>query len=376
VTVDRRLPFSSILMPNREGTGRPYVLLPSRHRSAWLLPTGSTIGQTGLRSFGHTGVKGFLARALVAANLLRGERFWLGVAPLERVLGAALGTADVRLAFCIGTSGAYRKLTAQVMTHRDEVLAYAKLATTAWARGALRREHETLLRLAEVDGLHGMVPDVLGSFPWRDAQVLLVTAGSGQIRSGRLTEQHAAFLRRLHNAFAHEERFDASVMWTRMVGTVNRLAPRMSSEWTVRWHKALARLKAGLGPVALPLSLAHRDFAPWNIRLGPRGLFVFDWETAADGMTPLYDIFHFQAVQAARAGRPFHPLRDTHQDIIAPPGCTWKASLAYLYLAYLLDMSLLYAEARLLAPQSAHGQESHWLGRHLDTWREGRRAVA
>jgi hypothetical protein len=317
-----------------------------------------------------------MARALIATKLLRGERVWLDTAPLERTLAEALGTPDVCLAFCIGTSGAHRKLTIQVRTPRDEVLAYAKVAAHAPARDSLRHEHENLLRLSMVCGLCGTVPRVLGWFPWRGAEVLLVSAGSGRVGWGRLTPQHAAFLRRVHEAFVREERFDSSAMWARMVMAVNRLAPRLSDEWSHRWQRALAALDAGLGSIVLPLSLAHRDFAPWNTRLGPRGLFVFDWETAADGTTPLYDVFHFQAIQAARVGRPFHPPRHHGQDILVGLGRLWLDHLPHLYLAYLLDISLLYGEARLLAPQSTQGREWHWFGRSLDAWGEGPRAVA
>ena len=334
------------------------MILRSRHRSAWLLPA-ATHGRAGLRSFGHSGLKGFVARAVVATKLLRGKRVWLDIAPLERALAAALGMPDVRLAFSIGTSGAYRKLTVEVRTRRDEVLAYAKLGTDAPARDSLRREHENLLRLSTEDSLRGAVPGVLGWFPWRGAHLLLLTAGRGRIGCRRLTEEHAGFLRRLHAAFAHDARFEASAMWTRMVATVDRLTPRLPAEWALRWRRALALLDARLGPTVLPLSLAHRDFAPWNTRFGPQGLFVFDWETAADGVTPLYDIFHFHAVQAARAGNPFRPSRAPRQAISAAPWSTWTAYVPILYLAYLLDASLLHAEARLIAPQSAQGPEWH-----------------
>ena len=66
---------------------------------------------------------------------------------------------------------------------------------------------------------------------------------------------------------------------------------------------ALERLHDELGPVSMPLSLAHGDFAPWNTRLGPRSLFVFDWERASERMSPLYECSNFQALQAALQGR-------------------------------------------------------------------------
>lgn len=374
--VDSRLPFSSILRPNATGTGKPYVVLPSRHRSGWLLPAEPVLRGAGLRSFGHRGVKGFLGGALLTTRLLRGERHWLDVAPLERQLALALGEPDVHLAFCIGTSGAYRKLTVQVMTHRDEVPAYAKISAHPLAQASLEREHQNLLRLSTVDGLRDRVPRVLGWFRWNGTQVLVVTAGSGRVGPRRLTERHAEFLRRLHEAFAEERAFEASAMWARMVATVRRLAPRMSPEWSLRCQRALAQLRAGLGPVVLPLSLAHRDFAPWNTRVGPRGLFVFDWETAADGVIPLYDVFHFQAIQAAQAGRPFHPFRGRHHEIVAALWPKWKAYLAHLYLAYLMDMGLFYTEARLLAPELEEEREWHWFGRQIDAYAGSRHAVA
>jgi aminoglycoside phosphotransferase (APT) family kinase protein len=52
---------------------------------------------------------------------------------------------------------------------------------------------------------------------------------------------------------------------------------------------ALERLHDELEPVSMPLSLAHGDFTPWNTRLGPRTLFVLDWERASEAMSPLYD---------------------------------------------------------------------------------------
>jgi Phosphotransferase enzyme family len=373
--VDPSLPFSSILRPNREGRGRPYALLFSRHRSAWLLPTESALRRTGLRAFGHRGLKGFVGRTLLAAAQLRGQRLWLDIGQLERRLAGVLGESEVHLAFCVGTSGPYRKLTAQVMTHRDQVPAYAKIAAHRLAQDALACEHRNLLRLSAIDGLRDRVPSVLGWFGWQGTQVLVVTAGGGLVGPGRLTGRHGEFLQRLHEAFADEQPFEAGAMWARLVGTVRGLAPRMPREWSLRCQMALRQLR-GLGPVVLPLSVAHRDFAPWNTRLTSCGLFVFDWETAADGMTPLYDVFHFQAIQAAHAGRPFHPARGRHQELSGAFWTAWNPHLVRLYLAYLLDMGLFYLEAGLHAPDGGDERVCRWFGEQIDAYAGCGHAVA
>ena len=368
------LPFTSILRPNLDWAGRPYVLHPSRHGSGWLLPASPALRRLGLSAFGQRGVKGSLGRSLPAA-WLGGRRLWCDVGPLEGVLARALGEPDIRLAFCIGTSGAYRKLTAEVITSGGRVPAYAKIAVQPRAQASLGREHENLLRLSTVDALLGRVPGVLAWFGWRGAQVLVITAGSGRMGPSRFGEPHAEFLRRLHDAFVEKRPFLAGAMWARMAAAVRRLTPRMSVEWALRCRNALNLLAERLGPGVLPLSVAHRDFTPWNTRVGPRGLYVFDWEAAVEGTTPLYDAFHFQAMQAALAGRPYHPSLGRHHGLAAfwPE---WRARLAPLYLAYLLDMGLFYTEARLETPESGDDREQRWFAHHIDIYMEGRYEMA
>src|SRR5205807_1743925 len=270
------LPFTSILRPNLDGAGRPYVLHPSRHGSGWLLPADPALRRLGLSAFGQRGVKGSLGRSLPAA-WLGGRRLWCDVGPLEGVLARALGEPDIRLAFCIGTSGAYRKLTAEVITSGGRVPAYAKIAVQPRAQASLGREHENLLRLSRVDALLGRVPGVLAWFGWRGAQVLVITAGSGRMGPSRFGEPHAEFLR------------------------------------------------------------------------------------------PLHDAFHFQAMQAALAGRPYHPSLG-RQHGLAAFWPEWRARLAPLYLAYLLDMGLFYTEARLETPESGDDREQRWFAHHIDIY--------
>ena len=57
-------------------------------------------------------------------------------------------------------------------------------------------------------------------------------------------------------------------------------------------NEVVARVGEWFGPSVL----AHRDFTPWNIRASDAGLYVFDWEYAADGRNPLFDVFHFHTI--------------------------------------------------------------------------------
>jgi hypothetical protein len=135
---------------------------------------------------------------------------------------------------------------------------------------------------------------------------------------------------------------------------------------------ALERLHDELGPVSMPLSLAHGDFAPWNTRLGGQYLFVFDWERASEGVSPLYDAFNFQALQTALQGRRWG-MRDrrflvTLLDALWPEG---RERLPLLYLAYLAHVTLLYSEAQSLAPGVGERKVWGWFTQQIEAVLKG-----
>ena len=124
-------------------------------------------------------------------------------------------------------------------------------------------------------------------------------------------------------------------------------------------------------PLLLPLSLAHSDFAARNTRPGPKGLFVFDSEIAEDRVTPLYDIFHFQSIQAAlfkRRGRlPDRRYLEALLHNLWPEG---KGYMPWLYLAYLIDMSLIYSEAQIIAPGVGEQRVWRWFLEQIERFLE------
>ena len=44
---------------------------------------------------------------------------------------------------------------------------------------------------------------------------------------------------------------------------------------------------------AIPVSVSHGDFTPWNMYCDDQRLYVYDWEMARNGIPMLFDLFHF-----------------------------------------------------------------------------------
>jgi hypothetical protein len=85
-------------------------------------------------------------------------------------------------------------------------------------------------------------------------------------------------------------------------------------------------------------------------------------------MSPLYDAFNFQALQAALLGRR-RGVRDRRfvvrlLETIWPEG---GKHLPNLYLAYLTDVSLLYSEAQSLAPGVGEKKVWGWFAQQIES---------
>jgi hypothetical protein len=106
--------------------------------------------------------------------------------------------------------------------------------------------------------------------------------------------------------------------------------------------------------------------------LGGQSLFVFDWERASEGVSPLYDAFNFQALQTALQGRRWG-MRDrrflvTLLDALWPEG---RERLPLLYLAYLAHVTLLYSEAQSLAPGVGERKVWGWFTQQIEAVLKG-----
>ena len=353
--------------------GRMYAAYPNLANVRWLLPA----NQPALRRAGIEGLyqpnslRGRAVRTIIGAGAVPGEKVWLeedALARLETMLASVVGVEAVRLAFYLGVPAPHRKVTAQVLTPDGKTLAYAKIATSPLAQAAVKTERRALLRLSESADLQGTVPKVLGSLDWHGGTILLITMGPPRPGPRGLSSAHLRFCTQLFQSFRGRETFVESPMWSSMSEIWLHLQRSSPETLPANLGPALERLHDELGPVNMPLSLAHGDFAPWNTRLGERSLFVLDWERASEGMTPLYDAFNFQALQSALLGRR-KGIRDRLfllrlLDAIWPEG---HKHLPILYLAYLTHVTLLYSEAQSLVPGVGDKKVWHWFGQQIES---------
>jgi hypothetical protein len=352
--------------------GRMYTAYPNLGNVRWLLPA----SQPALRRAGIEGLyqpnslRGRVVRTIIGAGAVLGDKVWLEedtLARLETMLASVVGVEAVRLAFYLGVPAPHRKVTAQVLTPDGKTLAYAKIATSPLAQEAVKAERRALLRLSESADLQGTVPKVLGSLDWHGGTILLITMGPPRPGPRGLSSVHLRFCTQVFQSFRVQETFVESPMWTRMSEIWLRLQHSSPETLPANLGPALERLHDELGPVSMPLSLAHGDFAPWNTRLGPRSLFVVDWERASEGMSPLYDAFNFQALQAALQGRR-RGIRDRRfllslLDTLWPEG---RKHLPNLYLAYLGHVTLLYSEAQSLVPGVGEKKVWRWFAQQIE----------
>ncbi len=353
--------------------GRMYAAYPNLANVRWLLPA----NQPALRRAGIEGLyqpsslRGRAVRTIIGAGAVQGEKVWLDedtLARLEMMLASVMGVDAVRLAFYLGVPAPHRKVTAQVLTPDGKTLAYAKIATSQLAQAAVNTERRALSRLSESAGLQGTVPEVLGSLEWHGGTILLITMGPPHPGPRGLSSAHLRFCTQLFQSFRRRDTFVESPMWRCMSEIWLHLQHSSPETLPANLGPALERLHDELGPVNMPLSLAHGDFAPWNTRLGERSLFVLDWERASEGMSPLYDAFNFQALQSALLGRR-KGIRDRRfllrlLDAIWPEG---HKHLPMLYLAYLTHVTLLYSEAQSLVPGVGEKKVWRWFAQQIES---------
>lgn len=159
--------------------------------------------------------------------------------------------------------------------------AVAKVASAAQARRRLEDERRMLEGLAASDTLGRATPRVLG---W-SGDALVTEALHGELAPTALTPSLRKWL--LACRTPEVRHVAATAVVRRVVEDARRLAPA---------HPLLqAAAHAALdvtGTHAVPSSVVHGDFVPWNVLLGVHGPLVYDWERGSwDGLAGWDEVY-------------------------------------------------------------------------------------
>lgn len=262
------------------------------------------------------------------------------------------GIAGIETVIKLGTPGPHTKNTILLLDPLQVPRAIVKMGNTEQATLLLKNEAHWLKAISSNNYLLNQCPALLKEQQLDEAYFIVQSAGIGKFSDYALSDSHIDFLSIFQAAFHQEQSYYQSKMHRDMYRRYSLLRNKLSQGWANRSQEALSTIEHGLRGAQLTLPAAHRDFAPWNIRLTERGLFVFDWEYASEGYLPMYDLFHFLLMPVAvRNDIPLTQVRAILRTVRKygnrlPDGVKQTESIDLQLLAYLLDLSLMYLESR------------------------------
>ena len=331
-----------------EGQGRPYHAYPRTGAPRWLIPAVPRLRRPNANVYTPQRFTGRVLKLFMRTGWL-GQSTWLDeskLSALEQEIATRLGHDVVHLAIYTGKAGANRKATVQVVSDEGAILAYVKLASSARGRDRLAAEKATVETLSSITVLERHVPQVLGWYERDDTSFLCLSPGPEQPAPTRFDLSHEAFIAMLHSTVGEEGDLTESMTWKRVLNAFGTLVPHLHADWRVRYETSFERIDHALRDETFRLTLAHRDYTPWNARRFPDGApYAFDWESASHRELPHFDRFHFLfmtrlllegGVRAGDARRFAEGART--RDV---------RTGAALFHAYLLDVGLEYHELLL-----------------------------
>lgn len=301
--------FKNIINKNFFGSFYYYALVPSRSDIRWIIPINNRmVSSKSLKLYNPQSLKGIVFKYIASLLSSLGIQFIWGSDRLIIISKSHLQNAslislaknlfsvdDVYLAFSTGTPGYYRKITAQIMSSKGKILAYAKIATTKQAQLMLIHEYKILCLLSKLNLQTGNIPNVIYIGKLDDNFILIQSPPSVKAKNGlkKIHKTHINFLSEIFNLTITRKPFLESDYWLKTKGDVENFQNYIDNNFKNQLQSGINICQSILKDKVIPFGLAHRDFVPWNTYFVKNRIFVFDWEYADEQCIPFWDIIHF-----------------------------------------------------------------------------------
>lgn len=267
-----------------------HYLYPNAKQPRFLLPTNSTVAIKGLKFYSRLSQR---AKFFVSHLSVFNQKKYFCIKPDVKQF---IGISDEEAANCViafGTSGPYQKHTILRFNQYLNPQSISKIATTPKASLLLKNEIRILQILSTFNTINKQVPIIIEQMVNHKFYAFTQSVGIGNnISPLRDFNKAIPFIRSLHNESYAEIYLSESQIFNILNQRYLYLAPLLSSNWKYRYNNCLMRIDQYKNEKSI-FSIAHRDFAPWNMILQNSNIFVFDWEFAEIQYPPLYDLFHF-----------------------------------------------------------------------------------
>jgi hypothetical protein len=280
-----------------------FAVLPSRNQPRWLLPfTSDQRAIDGFELYTPYSRATRFMKALVVRVRATGWEGWVrhsvlvaarAPLPIEKLASEVTGEKHVTFALSLGTQNSVQKLTVQVMSGAGAILGYLKMPLKSGAEPRLRHEADVVQKLHRFAGLRAHIPRLLYSGAWDGRYVVFQSPIDGEAGPLRLTRLHEEFLKLLHGC--EPAIMPGRTLVQRIGHRWDKVAPSLGTGWHRLGREVLRIASRELDSVQIACGVQHGDFTPWNTRIHPGGLNLFDWESAAWEAPVLWDTFHFLA---------------------------------------------------------------------------------
>lgn len=276
---------------------RRFAVLPNLKDPRWFIPLGSPrvadgalrintpfrflpyLKHAGARIAARGGVTPMFRNQFIVAQR--------SASPLEHALQTALGTSNFELAMSTGTPGPARKPTISVLDPQGNWLAFVKLSCSPMSRVLVEHEAHCLRYLNRVPSLASHVPELLFASDIEGTFAAAQRALPGEMPGCEMTVEHAVLLEVMRG------RREKPANQTEFLNTLSERIADIDHPDS-GYGRALALIRLALQGVAIPRTIVHGDFTPWNLRKQEDGLSVFDWEYAQLDGLPLIDEMQYR----------------------------------------------------------------------------------
>ncbi|HEU4319414.1 MAG TPA: aminoglycoside phosphotransferase family protein [Acidimicrobiia bacterium] len=280
----------------------------------------------------------------------------------SQLSGSLPGSSFDATSFFVAELTPYQKVTAAIPNSQGESLAYVKMSLAEQAQDRVEHEIETLSLLAERD--LQLAPRLLDVYQAPGGPAPVAGALPGRFGRKGLDAHHADWVAQLNQLAADREQVEARI------ATMHSRISLVHENFTDpegTYERGLNLVGNRLVDAPLPFTLAHGDFAPWNIRSTREGgLTALDWEGSLAVGPPLFDLFYHQMVTSRsrwRLRRPWDRSLKAFSSAHWPQLDPWYESLRTAFLVFAIDE---YADVTKLDPSP--GPTWRWLtGRLAET---------